>query len=242
MILEARRTQRLELARDLHDFVAHDVTGMVVQAQAARVIAHRDPDEALAALARIEESGQHALLALDRTVRMLGDLSTPPAERVEAACASRPPTDARTSGIHDVFDLVGRYSSIDRAPVHLHVDPIVDARVSREVSSTVYRVVAEALTNVRRHAASAARVDVSIAPTPSETGPALTVRVTNESLPGDPDVRRRMAPFEHRGGTGLVGLAERVEAVGGTFTAGPVAGAPNGWQVIAVFPLQNGQR
>ncbi|MYS66635.1 hypothetical protein GTW66_22215 [Streptomyces sp. SID5473] len=68
---EARREQRLRLSRDLHDFVAHDISGIVVQAQAARFVAEADPGQALAALERIERAGLNALASMDRTVAML---------------------------------------------------------------------------------------------------------------------------------------------------------------------------
>ncbi len=70
-VAEARRAQRLALARDRHDFVAHDVSAMVVQAQAAQVVGAREPREALSALKRIEQAGLHALSAMDRAVDAL---------------------------------------------------------------------------------------------------------------------------------------------------------------------------
>ena len=73
-----RRAQRLALARDLHDFVAHDVSGIVALAQAARFVAGADPARALDALARVEAAGLRALDTMDRTVAMLGDLAGPP--------------------------------------------------------------------------------------------------------------------------------------------------------------------
>ncbi|MET9297387.1 histidine kinase, partial [Streptomyces sp. NPDC003077] len=85
-VLDARRAQQLRLAHDLHDFVAHDVSGIVVQAQAARFVAERDPEAALAALERIERAGLEALATIDRTVRMLHDTDEedlPPAPNPE---------------------------------------------------------------------------------------------------------------------------------------------------------------
>ncbi|MFF8955292.1 histidine kinase dimerization/phosphoacceptor domain-containing protein [Streptomyces sp. NPDC014894] len=67
----ARREQRLRLSRDLHDFVAHDISGIVVQAQAARFVAESAPEQALLALERIERAGLNALASMDRTVAML---------------------------------------------------------------------------------------------------------------------------------------------------------------------------
>ncbi|MGW1191429.1 sensor histidine kinase [Streptomyces sp. NPDC002559] len=70
-LAEQRRDQRLEVARDLHDFAAHDVMGVVVLVQAARLLARQDPARAVELLPRIEEAGLQALAAMDRTVWML---------------------------------------------------------------------------------------------------------------------------------------------------------------------------
>lgn len=71
VVADARRAQRLDLARDLHDFVAHDVSGIVAQAQAAQLVAGHDSSTALAALRRIEQAGLKALASMDNTVHML---------------------------------------------------------------------------------------------------------------------------------------------------------------------------
>ncbi|WP_242705129.1 histidine kinase [Streptomyces griseocarneus] len=73
LVAGTRRSQQLELARDLHDFVAHDVSGIVAQAQAARFVAAADPGQAVPALERIEKAGLNALASMDRMVRMLHD-------------------------------------------------------------------------------------------------------------------------------------------------------------------------
>jgi signal transduction histidine kinase len=88
-----------------------------------------------------------------------------------------------------------------------------------------YRIVVEALTNVRRHAPAATRVDVSV------TGDAsgIEVRVRNDTAGPPPQPRR-----DRRGGRGLSGLREQVEAGGGTLSAGP---CERGWEVVAVIPV-----
>jgi signal transduction histidine kinase len=78
-VADARRAQRLDLARDLHDFVAHDVSGIVAQAQAAQLIISHDSGVALTALKRIEQAGLKALASMDNTVHMLHDTTTPDA-------------------------------------------------------------------------------------------------------------------------------------------------------------------
>jgi signal transduction histidine kinase len=227
-VVAARRAQRLELARDLHDFVAHDVTGMVVQAQAAQVVAEQDPGAALAALRRVEEAGLHALGSLDRTVRMLGELAEP----AEAAAPA---------GLDEIEDLVRRFSAGDATPVQLAIDPALPRDLPPDVGSTAHRVVLEALTNVRRHASAAATIAVEIAGREGPRGPALIVTVRDEARAGGVPARRALdASGSNGNGSGLVALRERVESVGGTFEAGPLGRW--GWSVTATLPLAGGAR
>ncbi|MEU8542685.1 histidine kinase [Streptomyces sp. NPDC048717] len=89
-LVDQRRRHRLEVARDLHDFAAHDVMGVVVLVQAARHLAREDPRRAVELLPRIEEAGLHALAAMDRTVSMLNaeedpDREADPVDSVDSA-------------------------------------------------------------------------------------------------------------------------------------------------------------
>ncbi|MBO2453461.1 two-component sensor histidine kinase [Actinomadura barringtoniae] len=202
----ARREQRMELACDLHDFVAHDLTGIVVQAQAAQVVA--DPAKGRAALAWIEEAGLQALSVTDRTVRLLS----------AGGDAERHPVP----GLADLPELVRRFTA-DPGDLRLRME--VDAEdVPREIGATAYRIVVEALTNVRRHAPASTVVIVV-----DRTGEELHVRVTNDGVGDGTHV-----PAARRGGLGLVGLRERVGALGGTLEAGPHRA---GWRVAAALPL-----
>jgi signal transduction histidine kinase len=208
-VAAAREAQRLMLAQDLHDFVAHDVSGMLAQAQAGRVVGAHDPAAAMAALERIEASALHALSSMDRTIRLLretGDGTDPPAPRTPV------PT------LTDLPELVERF---DR-PVDLRIDPAMPT-ISDELGSTAYRIVAEALTNVRRHAASATGVLIEARPADGDLE--LTIR---------DDGHDRSGTRGRRGGLGLTGLTERVEALGGTLRAGPLR--PQGWQVRVRLP------
>ena len=239
-VVEARRAQRLEIARDLHDFVAHDVTGMVVQAQAAHVVADRDPKEAIASLERIEEAGLRALGSLDHTVQMLGDLAIP-AKRSDPIADERTPTSfpSRRFALEDVLALVGRFASTDVRPIRLHVDTTAEPRIPPEVASVAYRVILEALTNIRRHAAASACVDVSIVPGECRGGAALAVRVTNDAATaGEPALHPALRGERSFAGRGLEQLAEYVDDIGGIFAAGPADGvsAPC-WHVTAALPL-----
>ncbi|GAB1819153.1 sensor histidine kinase [Herbidospora sp. RD11066] len=199
---EARRAQRTRLARDLHDFVAHDVSGILALAQAGRILADQDPQRTAAAFERIEQAALQALTSMDRTVRMLHD-------------PGRTPLPTLT----DLQELADRFT----VAVDLDVDTGLDD-VPREVTATAYRIVVEALTNVRRHAPTATRAQVRV----RRTGTTLEVTVTD-------DARSGPAPTRRGGGLGLAGLAESVEALGGTLAAGP--NDPCGWRLAATLPL-----
>ncbi|MCB5178028.1 sensor histidine kinase [Streptomyces antimicrobicus] len=208
-VRDARREQQLELARDLHDFVAHDVSAIVVQAQAARFVADGDPQQAVRALERIEAAGLSALASMDRTVHAL-------------RAAGGGPTSP-TPGLEALPELVERFEAGE-----LEADAEAMAGLSREAGTTAYRVAVEALTNVRRHAHGAARVRVVVRRTAGGT----ELSVVNDAPPRGP----RRGPLRRRvsGGTGLAGLRARVEAAGGVLSAGPRE--VGGWQVSAVFP------
>ncbi|WP_203687283.1 histidine kinase [Streptomyces sp. SID14515] len=221
---EARRSQRLQLAGDLHDFVAHDVSGIVALAQAAQVIGTDRPDQVLPLLRQIEASGLQALGSMDRTVHMLRSSDGTDPDGRGTAEASPQPQDY---GLEDIVDVVDRFRAAGRADVRLDLDrsPEQIGRVPREVAGTAHRVVVEALTNVRRHASTAPWVTVSVvtapaAPGPEHPEPVLTVSVTN----GCPSVGetggRRFGDRGRHGATGLEGLAERARALGGTLDFG----------------------
>ncbi|MGW5672196.1 sensor histidine kinase, partial [Micromonospora sp. NPDC003776] len=207
-----RRDERLELARELHDVVAHHITGIVVQAQAAQLVGGRRPERARESLAGIETAGSDALAAMRRLVGILRDSA-------DAAPAS--------AGAERLADLVTRFARHGVA-VRLRV-PDHDPGWPPEVTTTVYRVVREALTNVARHAPGAETVAVTVT---VEAGTAV-VEVVDDAPP---------TPARHprRRGYGLVGMRERVEALGGTLAAGPRPSG--GWSVTAVLPGPTGER
>ncbi|MEU8657607.1 sensor histidine kinase [Actinoplanes philippinensis] len=209
-----RAEQRTEFARDLHDFIAHHVTGIVVQAQGARFIAEQDPQRVLLALEQIEQAGAETMASMRRMVGVLRD----PDSRPDAPLAP-------VSGVSDLETLVGQFDAAGGPSARLHVDGEL-AGLPVEVSTSAYRVVMEALTNIRQHAPEASAVDVLLTRTPLQ----LMVRVRNDGPAA------RTPTVRERPGYGLVGLAERVRAVGGRITAGP--GVGGGWIVDAVLPLE----
>ncbi|MFG2054618.1 sensor histidine kinase [Micromonospora sp. NPDC048930] len=207
-----RRDERLELARELHDVVAHHITGIVVQAQAAQLVGARQPERARQALAGIESAGSDALAAMRRLVGILRDAA-------DGAPAS--------AGPEQLADLAARFARQGMA-VRLRV-PDDAGSWPPEVTATVYRVVREALTNVARHAPAARTVAVAVT---EEAG-----RVSVEVVDDGPSVPAR---HSRRHGYGLVGMRERVAALGGTLTAGPRP--DGGWSVAAVLPAATGER
>jgi signal transduction histidine kinase len=230
----ARREQRLALARDLHDFVAHDVSAMVVEAQAAQIVGAREPHEALAALKRIEQAGLHALSAMDRAVDALRDVG-PPTDALAGEIEEQSPS-ARWPGLCDLPALTARFEAAGPVRVELSLADGIAEGVASEVGWTAYRVVTEALTNVRRHAPGATRVEVAVDRARLGGAPAIAVFVSNDDLSGVASV---LATREGSGGFGLVGLRDRVEALGGTFHAG--RHEQGGWQLRAVLPLGDGR-
>jgi signal transduction histidine kinase len=224
-----RRDERLELARELHDVVAHHITGIVLQAQAAQLVARRHPEQLGSSLAGIEAAGSDALAAMRRVVGLLrnvdsvgdvGNVGNFGDVDVAAASALAIPSRERLS------DLAKRFESQSRT-VHLRMpdgDRDGESVWPPEVASTVYRVVQESLTNIARHAPNARTVTISVVQDPRT----IVVEVVDDAPPVP--ARQR-----HRGGYGLIGMRERAETLGGTLHAGPRAEA--GWSVVATLPV-----
>jgi signal transduction histidine kinase len=207
----AQQSERMALARELHDVVAHHVTGIVVQAQAARLVAEKDPRVAVKALEKIETTGADALKAMRFMVASMRGAR--PAGTSEA-------TEQATYDLGaDLDNVVQHFSG---PPVTLELD--LPESVPQQVGRSVLRLVQESLTNVGKHALGAKRVQVRI----TGDGEELHVRVSDDG------VGRRAEPVGGSGGYGLVGMRERVELLGGRFSAGPAT--PVGWRVDAWLP------
>ncbi|MFI6994570.1 sensor histidine kinase [Nonomuraea wenchangensis] len=206
-----RRAERLELARELHDLVAHHITGIVVQAQAARTVAEASPQAVLPALDAIATAGSDALTSMRRMVTVL---------RTEEEAGRRPGTT-----LADLRMLTDRFSA-DGPKVAFEIGPGLDDRTLQpEVMTTLHRVLQESLTNVRKHATRTAWVEADL----RRHDRSVVLRVRNFGSSPDPRVSRL------GGGFGLVGMAERVEALGGRLYAGP--SSEGAWEVVAEFPL-----
>ncbi len=199
--------ERTRIARELHDVVAHSMSVMVVQAGAARRVLDTNPQQASAALEAIEATGRQSL---DEMRRILGVLRS---DDEQLAFAPAPSLD-------DVGRLVDQCEQAG-LPVDVAIDgQPVDLPTSVELSA--YRIVQESLTNTLKHAGPA-HASVALRYTPGQ----LHVRVEDNG--------RGAAATTNGAGQGLVGMRERVEAFGGTLTAGPRAGG--GYAVAAVLPL-----
>ncbi|MBM0274414.1 sensor histidine kinase [Micromonospora tarensis] len=196
-VQDARRVQRARLARDLHDFVAHDISAMLAQAQAGQIVAERDPAEAVAMFRQIEQTGLEALTSLDRTVHMLGDETG----------SDDPVALTPQRGVRDLPALVSRFEASSFAQVIADIDVAVDEATPREVGITIYRIVVEALTNIRRHAPAADCVRVTV----RRVEDVLEASVVNSTVVG----RGASDGGRRHGGSGLLALTASAEALGG---------------------------
>lgn len=196
--------ERTRIARDLHDVVAHSVSVMVIQAAAARRSLDTDPEGAAAALESIETTGRQTMTELRA---ILGVLRTDDA----GLGAGRGPQPS----------LAHLESLVDAEGVSVQVVGDVDG-LADSVSATGYRLVQEALTNVRRHGGPTARAEVRLEVSDSH----LVVEVLDDG--------RGAGAHASDGGFGIVGMRERVAALAGTFEAGPRPGG--GWRVRAEIP------
>lgn len=214
--LEAERRvaeERLRIARELHDVLAHTVSVMAVQAEVAADALDRAPatgatPEARAAVGAIRAAGLDAMAEVRATVSIL--------RGADPALGTAPaPGLARLDELIETARAAGLEVTLDWSPPDGPLPPMVGL--------TAYRVVQEALTNVVRHAgASCVRVRMR------RDGPSLVVEVTD-------DGQASGATATPAAGLGLRGMAERVSSLGGTLDAGPRPGG--GFRVRAALPV-----
>lgn len=201
--------QRAQLAVDLHDYVAHDISEIVARAQAGTAVLPLGDPRVAELLQQIEAAGLRALESMDQTVHALGE---------EAG-----PAHITRGGIDDIDELVRRFAAAGE------VGAVVERRFTEpldaETGAEAYRAVVEALTNVRRHAARATEVKVDV----TRADDHLTVSITDDGH------GRSGSSAAVTGGLGLKAMTERVERLGGQVQAGP--SAPHGWQVSVYLPL-----
>ena len=192
---QAKAREREQLARELHDTVAHHVSGIAIQAQAGRAIAASHPERAIEALAIIEEAATRTLTELRAIVGVLrASQGTEFAPQPGVAEVEQLATDGQTRPCVEVT-LSGEFDDLSPA-----------------VGAAIYRLAQESITNARRHARHATQVTVAV------TGDADRVRLTID------DDGSAGAGGRGPAGYGLVGMRERASLLGGTFHAGPTAG------------------
>ncbi|WP_411130357.1 sensor histidine kinase [Streptomyces sp. x-19] len=212
----ARAEERTRIARELHDVVAHRVSHVVLVAGALQVSADRGANWVRQEAERIRSAGSQALTELRGILGVLTD------DNGRAAEPSLEPTPTTA----DLATLVADGRHLGADITLRETGPLETLPTAAQVA--VYRVVQEALTNVLKHAPGAP-VSVDVA----SDGLAVRVEVTNGPPTRSPDAALPS------GGYGLVGLAERLRVLGGTFTARP--GADGGFRVLGTIPRNPGQ-
>ncbi|MEW2526076.1 histidine kinase [Streptomyces sp. NPDC047071] len=235
----ARNEERTRIARDMHDVVAHRVSLMVVHAAALQAVARKDPEKAVKNAALVGDMGRQALTELREMLGVLRAGEAPP-----KPAPAPVPLAAVGEAASRAASRAGGGEAVESAegPCLAELDELVDqsraagmvvdmsvegeARLyAADVEETAYRVVQEALTNVFKHAAGA-KAYVRLA----HRGVEIAMQVENGPPP-------ETAPADARlpsGGNGLVGMKERVTALGGVFVSGPTDAG--GFRVSAVLP------
>lgn len=211
---QAVTLERVRIARDLHDVVAHHVSLMGVQAGAARRVIDRDPAQATASLGVVEES---ARTAVEELRRMLGTLRSADDDG---------PADDHSAPSTEGIGRIGELADSVRTAGHPTEYVVVgDARqVPPTVSAVAFRIAQEAVTNVLKHAGPGARADVRV----RYLDDGVEVEVTDDGH------GERAARNTTGSGLGHVGMRERVAAVGGRIEIGPRA--RGGYLVRAWLP------
>lgn len=206
---DALTNERMRLARELHDLVTHHVTGIAVRAQAAQIAAARQSGHVEAdGYAQIERAATDSLTAMRELVGMLRSTDGPvvvPAPGIRAALEGAVVDEPRAR-----VELPDTIESIDPGP---------------DVAATLHWITLEALTNVRRHAHAATQIRIEV----RLDGDTLVLDICNDGVENTStadDDRRRY---------GLVGMRERLAAVGGELNAGPAAGGR--WRIDARVPI-----
>ena len=219
--------ERVRIARELHDIVAHGVSLMTIQIAAARRVATTKPESATESLEAAEQTGRETLSELEGMLTVL-----------RGADASIVAATDRRSGVDDadqrtplprLADLPGLVDTVRQTGRTVAYSTLGDPPpLPASVEMVVYRLVQEALTNAVKYAGEGP-IDVQVIYSPT----AITVFVDDDG-PGTANGAVRPAPGG--GGHGLVGMQERLAAIGGTLEAGPRRPGP-GWRVHASIPV-----
>ena len=227
--------ERLRIARELHDVVAHHVAAIGVQAAAARRVMNHNPDAAAEALRTIEGSSRSAVGEMRALLGALRSEESTAASTSDATGAPPSPgaTGSRTAG-HGLDELAALVASHDTAGFATSYDVATDpahpiSEIPPLTGSSLYRTVQEALANVRRHSTAArASVVLRTGERPDRT-PYVEVEILDEGRP---------RPGTSGSGLGLLGMRERVRSHHGECQIGPrVTG---GYRVRVRLPYSTG--
>jgi signal transduction histidine kinase len=241
--------ERLRIARELHDVVAHSMSVIAVQAGYGQYVIDASPDGARDALGAIQATSRDAL---EEMRRMLGVLRQQDVTQGQAKAG--PATGQPPAGGQEPVDgqapagggTTARQAPLAPAPGLARLDRLIErtrgaaVRVRLEVSGhsrpapagvdlSAYRIIQEALTNVVRHAGTGASCVVHVGYTDAD----LVIRVTDDG--GLPVALPSVSVATAGTGHGIIGMRERVHLCGGTFSAGPLPSS--GFQVTATLPL-----
>jgi signal transduction histidine kinase len=215
--------ERLRIARDLHDTVAHSMATITVQAGSALHVLGDGDERLRGALTAIRETSKHALREMRATLGQLRP-GTP-----DGAIPATPGGLDRLPALRDAVTAAG-------APVTIAVEG-EQRPLPPSVDEVAYRILQESLTNVLRHAGPAAKATVRLSFEPT----ALGITVSDDGIGSNGDqqghgtVTEELAGGSGGPGHGLTGMAERAAAVGGEVTAGPRR--EGGFEVSATLPL-----
>ena len=235
--------ERLRIARELHDVVAHSMSVIAVQAGYGQYVIDASPGEAKDALGAIQATSRDALEEMRRMLGVLRQQDVTPGRPAgispvlgQAQASDGPPTagtQPRQAPLAPAPGLAGLDKLIDRtrgAGVQVTLEVCGHARPAPAgVDLSAYRIVQEALTNAVRHAGTGASCVVSVSYTDAD----VVIRVTDDG--GLPVKLPAVSVASPGSGHGLIGMRERVHLCGGSFRAGPMPG--RGFQVMAALPL-----
>ena len=228
--------ERLRIARELHDVVAHSMSVIAVQAGYGQYVIDASPDGARDALGAIQATSRDALEEMRRMLGVLRQQDVSPGPEGAAgpgAAAAVAGAAARQAPLAPAPGLAGLDRLIERtrgAAVRVRLEISGHPRPAPAgVDLSAYRIVQEALTNVVRHAGTGAACVVHVGYTDAD----LVIRVTDDG--GLPVTLPSISVAAAGGGHGIIGMRERVFLCSGTFSAGPLP--DGGFQVTATMPL-----
>jgi signal transduction histidine kinase len=228
--------ERLRIARELHDVVAHSMTVVAVQAGFGEYVFNHEPAQAREALGAIQHVTREALADMQRLLGVLRQDGTGQPDGGQAlddqpADGQEPARQLQLAPAPGLADLDRLVSTTAGAGVRVNVTRTGEHRdIPAGIDQSAFRIVQESLTNVVKHSgASACRVNVGY----EDTGLSVEITDPGSATPGSDGVRAAGEP--NGTGHGILGMRERVSLCGGEFSAGPLPGG--GFRVAARFPL-----